>query len=77
MIFQMLDGIPFKLKAPIDFSFLSVYGRVFKIFDDQDSGNICFGCEKDGQKVFRKKGLRFCAALAEYQAKYVNQCNQL
>ena len=64
MIFQILDGIPFKLKAPFDFSFLSVYGRIFKIFDDQDSGNICFGCEKDGQKVF----VKFAGApTAEYE----------
>ena len=51
---QYLDGIPFKLNSPFDFSFLSEYGRVFKIFDDQDSGNICFGCEKAGRKVFVK-----------------------
>ena len=51
---QYIDGIPFKLKSPFDFSFLSEYGRVFKVFDDQDSGNICFGIEKDGQRYFIK-----------------------
>ena len=51
---QYIDGIPFKLKSPFDFSFLSEYGRVFKVFDDQDSGNICFGTEKDGQRYFIK-----------------------
>ena len=51
---QCIDGIPFKLKSPFDFSFLSEYGRVFKVFDDQDSGNICFGTEKDGQRYFIK-----------------------
>ena len=40
---QWIDGIPYKLKAPFDFSFLGKYGKVFKVFDDQDSGNICFG----------------------------------
>lgn len=25
-----------------------------KVFDDQDSGNICFGTEKDGQRYFIK-----------------------
>ncbi len=30
------------------------YGTVFKIYDDQDSGNICFGTEKDGQRYFVK-----------------------
>ena len=51
---QYIDGIPFKLKRTFDFSFLSEYGRVFKVFDDQDSGNICFGTEKDGQRYFIK-----------------------
>ncbi len=49
---QYIEGIPFKLKSAFDFSFLSEYGRVFKVFDDQDSGNICFGTEKDGQRYF-------------------------
>ena len=51
---QYIDRIPFKLKSAFDFSFLSEYGRVFKVFDDQDSGNICFGTEKDGQRYFIK-----------------------
>ena len=51
---QYIDGIPFKLKNAFDFNFLSEYGRVFKVFDDQDSGNICFGIEKDGQRYFIK-----------------------
>lgn len=51
---QWADGIPYKLKSPFDFSFLSKYGRVFKIFDDQDSGNICFGVQNDSFKFFIK-----------------------
>ena len=51
---QYADGLPYKLKAPFDFSFLSHYGTIFKIFDDQDSGNICFGTEKDGKRYFIK-----------------------
>lgn len=51
---QYINEIPFKLKSAFDFSFLSEYGRVFKVFDDQDSGNICFGTEKDGQRYFIK-----------------------
>ena len=58
---QTLDGLPYKLKAPFDFSFISRYGRVFKIFDDQDSGNICFGTEKDGERYF----VKFAGAPAE------------
>lgn len=51
---QYIDGIPFKLKNTFDFNFLKEYGRVFKVYDDQDSGNICFGTEKDGQRYFVK-----------------------
>lgn len=51
---QYIDGLPFKLKSRFDFSFLKEYGTVFKIFDDQDSGNICFGTEKDGRRYFVK-----------------------
>ena len=51
---QYLDGIPFKLKSAYDFSFLGEYGRVFQVFDDQDSGNICFGMEKEDQRYFVK-----------------------
>ena len=47
---QELDGIPYKLKRPFDFSFLHEYGSVFRIYDDQDSGNICFGVEKEGKR---------------------------
>ena len=51
---QYIDGIPFKLKSTFDFSFMKEYGTVFKVYDDQDSGNICFGTEKDGQRYFVK-----------------------
>ena len=42
---QHMDGIPFKLKSDFNFDFLGEYGRIFKVFDDQDSGNINFGVE--------------------------------
>lgn len=51
---QILDGIPFKMKQPYDFSFIHKYGKVFRIFDDQDSGNICFGVERNGERYFIK-----------------------
>ena len=51
---QSIDGLPYKLKAPYDFGFIEKYGKVFKVFDGQDSGNICFGTEKDGRKFFVK-----------------------
>ena len=51
---QWLDGIPFRMTAPFDFEFVHEYGKVFAVYDDQDSGNICFGTEKDGQRYFVK-----------------------
>lgn len=60
---QYFDPIPFhnvkpkfayKLKKPFDFRFLEKYGKVTKVFDDQDSGNICFRAEKNGEKYFIK-----------------------
>jgi len=51
---QEIDSIKFKIKEPYDFDFIKAYGKVFKVFDDQDSGNICFGTEKDGERYFIK-----------------------
>ena len=54
MTSQTIDGITFKMKHKHDFGFLSGYGKVFKVFDDQDSGNICFGIQNDEGKLFIK-----------------------
>lgn len=51
---QTLDGLSFRLKEPFDFSFMERYGTAFRVFDDQDSGNICFGTEKEGKRYFVK-----------------------
>ena len=51
---QWTDGKPYKLKSPVDFSFLSKYGKVFKVFDNQGSGNICFGVADSENKYFVK-----------------------
>jgi len=51
---QQTDDVSYKLKSPYDFSFLNKYGRVFKVFDDQDSGYICFGVEDEGRRRFVK-----------------------
>ena len=49
-----IDGVRFAMGEPFDFGFLREFGRVFKVFDDQDSGNICFGVERNGEKLFIK-----------------------
>jgi len=54
-LIQWIDDVPYKLKSPFDFFFLCRYGKVFKVFDDQDSGNICFGVAgDDGRRYFVK-----------------------
>lgn len=62
------------MKEPYDFSFLSEYGKVFKVFDDQDSGNICFGTEKSSEKFF----IKFAGAkTAEYDGEICDAVNRL
>jgi len=51
---QQIDGVEYRLQSSYDFSFLSKYGKVFKAFDQQGSGNISFGVEKDNKRYFVK-----------------------
>jgi serine/threonine-protein kinase len=51
---QTVDGISFKLKKPHDFSFLREHGKVFCVFDQNDSGNISFGTDNGNEKYFIK-----------------------
>ncbi|WP_141433888.1 serine/threonine protein kinase [Bacillus sp. 03113] len=51
--FQM-GHVTFQLREYHNFDWLSRLGEVFCIFNQQDSGNICFGVEKDGKKQFVK-----------------------
>ncbi|PED08237.1 serine/threonine protein kinase [Bacillus pseudomycoides] len=49
-----LDDVTFRLKEYQDFDWFLNLGKVFAVFDQQDSGNICFGIEKNGKKSFVK-----------------------
>ncbi|MHA7136695.1 phosphotransferase [Rossellomorea arthrocnemi] len=51
---QYVNQIPYKLKSPFDLSFIEQYGEVFKVYDDQDSGNICFGVKNGDERYFIK-----------------------
>ena len=51
---QQTDGIPYNLKAPFNSTFLRRYGKVFKVFDGQDSGNIAFGVADGDARYFVK-----------------------
>lgn len=49
-----IDGVRFVLLAPHDFTWLREVGRVFQVFDQQDSGNLCFGVVNGGRRRFIK-----------------------
>lgn len=49
-----IDQVTFRLRERHDMEWLRTYGRIFRVFDEQDSGNIAFGVEKDGSKLFVK-----------------------
>lgn len=50
----ILDDVSFQLAAPEDFGWLKKYGTVFKVWDQQPSGNICFGVDGPWGKLFIK-----------------------
>lgn len=54
MTTQYIDDSAFQLREPFDFSFLSQMGYVFRVFDQQDSGNICFGLVNGENRYFLK-----------------------
>lgn len=44
----------FELKKDFDFTWLNNYGKIFCVYDQQDSGNICFGAQNEDKKLFIK-----------------------
>lgn len=54
MVRILLDEVEINLKEKEDFSWLKNYGKVFCVFDQQDSGNICFGVDDGENKKFIK-----------------------
>ncbi|MFD2115397.1 serine/threonine protein kinase [Paenibacillus yanchengensis] len=61
---QYINDVPYKLKSAFDLSFIEKYGHVFKVYDDQDSGNICFGVKQKNNKYF----IKFAGAPTEQYA---------
>ena len=49
-----LDGVPCRLRQGQDFSWLRSYGRVARVWDEQFSGNLCFGMEGEWGPLFIK-----------------------
>ena len=59
MYTDFIDGVKIELGEKHDFSWLGEYGKVFIVFDKQDSGNIAFGVEgKDGKLFIKYAGAR-------------------
>lgn len=54
MIWQEVDGLGLGLKAFHDLSFLKGFGRVFCVFDQLISGNLCFGVKDGERRLFIK-----------------------
>jgi serine/threonine protein kinase, bacterial len=54
LITLTLNNVDFQLQEEHNFEWLNQLGSVFCVFDQQDSGNISFGIEKDDQKYFVK-----------------------
>jgi serine/threonine protein kinase len=54
VIVQHVDGLTVLLREYHDLEFLSRWGRVFRVLDQQDSGNLCFGVEGSDGRVFIK-----------------------
>jgi len=49
-----IDGIRFVLRREHDFTWLRELGRVFRVFDQQDSGNLSFGVQGRDRRFFVK-----------------------
>ncbi len=54
MITVSLDGVSLRLRECHDFGFLQRLGSVFCVFDEQDSGNICFGVDTGTERLLVK-----------------------
>jgi serine/threonine-protein kinase len=54
MVTIYLDNMSVRLREDHDFRFLRHLGKVCCVFDEQDSGNICFGVATGTERVFVK-----------------------
>lgn len=59
-----LGKVTFTLKEPQDFSWVLTLGEPFAVFDQNDSGNVSFGVEKNGERLF----VKYAGALTENAA---------
>ncbi|WP_213621558.1 serine/threonine protein kinase [Paenibacillus sp. J22TS3] len=64
-----MDGVSWQLRAPHDFAWLEALGKVFAVFDQQDSGNLSFGvATPSGKKFIKYAGAPTLAYSGDVQA---------
>ncbi|QSX07346.1 serine/threonine protein kinase [Sedimentibacter sp. zth1] len=71
---KKIDNIKIELKKDYDFEWLREYGEVFCAFDQQDSGNICFGIKDGNKKLFIKYA---GAPTVDYDGKYEDAIDRM
>ena len=49
-----IDGVSYQARQEPDLEWLKSYGRVFRVFDQLSSGNLCFGVEGPYGRLFVK-----------------------
>jgi len=52
IIIETIDGVDFRIRENRDFSFLNELGKVFTVFDQNDSGNLSFGVKNTNDEKF-------------------------
>lgn len=53
-IIKRISNVTFELLTDHEFPWLTTYDEVFAVFDQQDSGNLCFGVRKGVRRLFIK-----------------------
>jgi serine/threonine-protein kinase len=67
-VIQRVDGLCCQLKESHDLGWLRAYGQVFAVYDQQDSGNLCFGVTDGVERRFIKyAGARTVAYVGDPQ----------
>jgi serine/threonine-protein kinase len=54
MVVNKIDGIEFRLKRKVDFSWLNKHGKAFSVIDQTGSGCLCVGMKDKDNKYFCK-----------------------
>lgn len=67
-----INGIEFELGEKTNIDFLCDYGKVLKVYDKNDSGNISFIVESEQKYFLKVAGLKTCNSTVEKSAAIAN-----